>query len=264
MLTALSTINVELTSQCDKHTLCAFCGHQKQEINPIVYKPMPWALLLKIQQQIPVGVVVQFHRDGEPTAYPRLREALDLFNGHITSIVTHGENLVKKAEDIIGRCTTLTVSMFKGDPDGQMQFAIVKEFLALKGKDSPQVNIKVVGELPIDRDVYSLGVTVIRRVLHVPTGDTKYAKRDPTVPEIGICLDFLSHPSIDWKGDLYICNRLDSTDASLLGSLQTYTLDELWNGEKRRIWLEAHKIGRRDLAAPICRDCKFWGVPTAP
>ena len=265
MLSGLSQINIELTQACDRRTLCIFCGHQDPAIHfAAAYKPMPFELLEKIAVQIPVGVVVQFHRDGEPTAYRRLKDALSLFANHITSIVTHGENLVKRADDIIGNCASLTVSMFKGDPDGQLQTDVLKEFLFMKREQRPIVNIKVVGELPIDRDVYSLGVPVIRRVLHNPDGNYHYAQRDPTVPEHGICLDFLSHPSVDWQGRLFVCNRLDAEDKGLLGDLKEHSLDDLWNSPKRLEWLEAHKRGRRDQASPLCKDCLFYGVPTAP
>ena len=264
MLNSLSQINIELTQACDKRNLCAFCGHQKPEIHfAAMYKPMQFELLQKIAAQIPQGIIVQFHRDGEPTAYKRLGDALKLFPQNITSIVTHGENLVKKASEIIGNCTSLTVSAFKGDPDGQLQYDVVKEFLFIKGEQRPIVNIKIVGETP-KIDYATLGVPLIHRVLHVPKGDVKYAKRNPTIPEVGICLDFLSHPSVDWRGFLFICNRLDPTDAGFLGDLKVESLDALWNGTKRAEWLEAHKRGRRDLASPLCKDCLFWGVPTAP
>ena len=225
---------------------------------------MDFMLFQRIITQIPYGIVVQLHRDGESTAYPALESALVALNcmNFITSIVTHGENLVKKANEIIGNCTSLTVSAFNGDPDGPMQVDILREFLLLKGDKSPMVNIKIVGFMPPERErIYaSLGVPIIRRLLHVPDGNYKYSRRDPTVPEHGICTDFLSHPSIDWRGKLYVCNRLDTANLGLLGDLIVSTLDELWNGPKRMEWLKAHKIGRRDLASPLCHNCKFYGI----
>jgi radical SAM protein with 4Fe4S-binding SPASM domain len=264
MLNGLSQINVELTSKCDRHTLCGFCGHQDADINKNTKGDIDFDLLVGIKIQLPWNIVVQFHRDGEPTAYPRLREALLLFRHHITSIVTHGENLIKKADEIIDNCTSLTVSAFNGDPDMDLQVENVKEFLARKGDKPPMVNIKIVGFMSPEREsVYaSLGVPIIRRLLHVPHGNYRYIKRAPTVPEHGICLDFLSHPSIDWRGNVYVCNRLDTGDRGLIGNLADSSLDGLWNGEKRMNWLDAHKIGRRDLAAPLCKTCVFYGVPS--
>ena len=264
MLNGLSSINIELSSRCDRRTLCGFCGHQDDEINKNPKGEMPYHVLLRIQKQLPEGIIVQFHRDGEPTAYSKLFAALDLFYYYITSIVTHGENLIKKADEIIDNCTSLTVSAFNGDPDGPMQVDILREFLLLKGDKPPMVNIKIVGFMPPERErIYaSLGVPIIRRLLHVPDGNYKYYRRNPTVPEHGICADFLSHPSIDWKGRLFVCNRLDTTDAGLLGDLNESTLDELWNSPKRMEWLEAHKRGRRDQASPLCKNCLYYGVPS--
>ena len=262
-LHGLAAINIELTQACDKKTLCCFCGHQDSKIHfAAAYKPMQWELLIKILAQIPPGIVLALHRDGEPTAYERLGEALSLMKEFITSIVTHGENLIKKAAQIINNCTSLIVSAFNGDRDMEWQIENIKKFLELKGDRPPMVNIKIVGFMPPERErVYaSLGVPIIRRLLHVPDGNYKYSRRNPTVPEHGICTDFLSHPSIDWRGRLFICNRLDPTDSGLLGDLNVSTLDELWNSPKRMEWLEAHKRGRRDQASPLCHKCLYYGI----
>lgn len=263
-LNGLAQINIELTAACDKRTLCAFCGHQNDKINPNRKGEMPFALLCKIRDQLPKGMVVQLHRDGEPTHYSRLGAALLALSPFIVSIVTHGENLAEKAQEIIDRCTTVTVSVFKGDPDGGRQYVNIRDFLRVKGDRQPQLNIKIVGDMTDEMEsLYgTLGVPIIRRLLHVPQGNHKYFRRSPTIPEHGICADMLHHPSIDWRGRLFICNRLDVRDEGLLGDLNTQSLDELWNGEKRREWLDAHKRGRRDLAAPLCHNCTFWGVPS--
>src|SRR3990167_4580230 len=124
MLTGLSQINIELQSKCDKRTLCGFCGHQNDKINPNPKGQMDFRLIHRIASALfpfRVGLVVQFHRDGEPTAYDRLDEVLWLFKPFITSIVTHGENLIAKADEIIDNCTSLTVSAFNGDPDAEWQ-----------------------------------------------------------------------------------------------------------------------------------------------
>lgn len=223
---------------------------------------MDFRLLLKIINQLPTGIVIQMHRDGEPTAYKFLGDILSYLHPFITSIVTHGENLIKKAAQIINNCTSLTVSAFNGDPDMEWQIENIKKFLELKGDCPPMVNIKIVGFMPPERErIYaSLGVPIIRRLLHVPDGNYKYSRRNPTVPEHGICADFLSHPSVDWRGKLFVCNRLDTTDAGLLGDLNESTLDELWNSPKRMEWLEAHKKGRRDQASPLCHKCLYFGI----
>lgn len=262
-LNGLAQINLELSSRCDKN--CSFCGHQDPEINKkLKYGDMDYDLLIHIRWQLPKGISIQFHRDGEPLVYPRLREALVYFHEFITSIVTNGKKLVQKADEIIDYCDTVTVSVFRGDPDGPEQLRILKEFLKLKGDMRPQVMVKIVGDLGPERleQYQALGVRIITRPLHVPEGSFHYVRRNPTIPETGICMDFLHHPSIDWQGNVYVCNRLDGEDQGLLGNLNEQSLEDIWNSPKRLEWLEAHRRGRRDLASPLCKGCEFWGVPT--
>ena len=263
-LAGLNQINLELQAKCDKHTLCGFCGHQNDKINPVKKDEINFSLLCKIRDQLPKGIVVQLHRDGEPTLYRRLGDALLALSDFIVSIVTHGENLVRKAPEIIDRCNTVTVSVFKGDPDQELQYNTLKEFLRLKGDHRPMVNIKVVGEMTQDMEIMygHLGVPILRRLLHIPTGNNKYFRGTPTIPETGICLDFLSHPSVDWRGILRVCSRMDPRDEGVLGDLNESTLDELWNSDKRMTWLDAHKKGKRNAAAPLCANCLYYGVPT--
>lgn len=241
------------------------CGHQDQAINPITYGDMDYGLLERIRQQVEPGIVISFHRDGEPTAYPRLREALELFRGFTTSIVTHGLNLERRAEEIIGNVTALTISVFRGDPDTESQRQSIRGFLAQKGDRPPQVQVKIVGDMLEDgiEEYEALGVRVIRRLIHVPISNSKYAHRNPTVPEVGICLDALHRPTIDWEGNFYLCNRLDPQRHGLLGSVRTHSLDELWRGTRRLNMIAAHQQGRRDLANPLCATCEFWGVQSA-
>lgn len=240
------------------------CGHQDPAVNPITYGDMDYGLLETIRQQVEPGIVVSFHRDGEPTVYPRLREALDLFAGFTLSLVTHGANLARRAEDIIGRCATVTVSVFRGDRDSLEQRTALAAFLALKGTRAPQVQIKIVGDMsPQELAPYeALGCRIIQRLIHIPIDNSKYAHRTPTIPEVGICLDALHRPTIDWRGNFFLCNRLDPGEHLFLGSTRTATLDALWNGPQRMAMLAHHKRGRRDLANPLCATCTYWGVPS--
>ncbi len=262
-LNGLSQVNIELSSRCYKS--CSFCGHQDPKINKkLEYGDIDRVLLLSIRDQVPDGIVIQMHRDGEPLVYPYLDDALFLFRNHITSIVTNGKKLVEKAEQIIDHCDTVTVSVFRGDPDGASQLDILSEFLKLKGDFRPQVMVKIVGDLEADRlkQYHALNVRIITRPLHVPEGSFHYVRRSPPVPETGICMDFLHHPSIDWQGNVYVCNRLDGEDQGLLGNLRVQSLSDIWNGPKRMEWLAAHRMGRRDLASSLCAKCEYWGVPT--
>ena len=207
-LEGLTQINVELTSRCDKS--CSFCGHQDPSINKqLEYGDIDFDLLRNISCSLPSHTIVQFHRDGEPLVYPNLYDALYIFNNCIRSIVTNGKKLVEKREEIIGNCETLTISAFRGDPDGPEQLAILKEFIRIKGDCKPQVLVKWVGDG--DASAYeAMGLRIIRRAIHIPGGNSKYANLEPTVPEIGICLDFLHHPSIDWKGNSRITHLSNS------------------------------------------------------
>lgn len=238
------------------------CGHQNAAINKIFYGEIDYALLESIRSEVDRGIVISLHRDGEPTAYSRLREALALFEGFTISIVSHGLNLASRVSEIVGRCSTVTVSVFRGDPDREAQLDSIKHFLKEKGDLAPQVQIKIVGDMHQDGiDEYeALGVRVIRRLIHVPISNSKYAHRSPTVPEVGVCLDALHRPSISQDGRVYLCNRLDPNGHTQIGNLYENTLDEIWNGPTRMKMLEAHKVGRRDLANDLCKTCEYWGV----
>jgi len=261
MLDGLNQIFLEFSSICDKTHLCQFCAHQK---NPDLRRGyMSKELLIRLSNEIPRGIIVAAHRNGEPTAYPDLGWALGLFKHHITSIVTHGLNLPAKASEIIDNCTTVTVSIFQNDKDSERQILAIKEFLRLKGDSPPMVQLKIVGDgVSVPPQYAEVGVPILHRLLHEPTGNTKYVRRDPPRPEVGVCLDFLGKPSVDWDGKVYICNRFDPKNHGYLGDLTTSSLDELWNSPTRERWLAAHLRGRRDEASPLCRDCKFFGVPT--
>lgn len=262
-LAGLAAINLELSSRCSKKTLCAFCGHQDSATNPnLVYGDMSLELLQSIKSQIDVGISIFWHRDGEPTDHPHLKECLEMFMEFDTCLVTHGGNLVKKAKAIIDNCDVVTVSAFHADPDGPEQLEILKKFLRMKGDKRPRVMVKWVGD-KFDEQYADLGITVIQRQLHDPDGNYHYSHRNPLIPEHGICLDFLHHPSISWNGDLFICNRLSTEKEGLLGNLNESTLEELWNSPRRIEWLDAHKRGRRDQASPLCHSCKFYGIPSS-
>ena len=259
MLTALTQLNIELSSRCDKKTICFMCGHQRGDAK---YGDMEFSLLNHISAQIRPPVIVSFHRDGDPLVYPRLGEALQLFRNFPTSIVTHGEALNDRADEIIGNCTTVSVSVIPRDPDRAIQLESIAGFLAKKGDRAPMVQLKFVGIIHDPEPYQALGVPIIGRALHSSKGNWNYYKIDPIIPEVRVCLDFLGRPTVDWKGNLYHCNRLDVKGEGLLGNLNESTLDELWNGPERARMLRAHLAGRRQDANPLCASCEFYGVST--
>jgi len=85
--------------------------------------------------------------------------------------------------------------------------------------------------------------------------------RQPPIPEIDICLDFLHHMAINTKGKVSVCVRFDSERTGVIGDAKEKSLAEIWCGEKRMSWLEYHKQGKRSCI-PLCSHCEFWGVPT--
>lgn len=263
-LHGLGTINIELTSRCNKN--CWMCGRRKVDREypelALDYGDMDFALLRSIAEQIPPYVVVQLHRDGDALLYPRFGDAMALFPNNIRNIVTNGKLLVEKASEIIGNLETLSVSIFEEDEEAAEQREIIREFLAIKGQKKPYVTLRLIGQ--VDAAPYEeFGQQFVRRVLHNPMGSFGYIKRQPCVPEIGICWDFLMHPCINRKGDMSICVRFDPEGLGVLGNVKDQSVEELWNGEKRRAWKDLHVDGRRK-EVPLCSRCEYWGVPIAP
>ena len=118
----------------------------------------------------------------------------------------------------------------------------------------------IVGDIQNEERYEKLGLIIARRILHAPEGSFNY-KKDPTVPEIGICLDFLNHMAINKDGDVSVCVRFDPKRVGVIGNAKQQILLEIWNSPKRVEWLGLHKKGRRDMI-PLCSYCHFWGVPT--
>lgn len=267
-LSGLAQINIELTSRCDKHTLCSFCGHQDPAVHPALkfgeMSASLWHKLASDLRPLAHGLVVQFHRDGDPLAYRCIQEVLDYFWANIRSIVTHGERLAERADQLIQHCESVTVSIFRGDPDRDIQLAALREFLKLKGDKLPRVFLKVVGDMSDDElaEYTQLQVPIMRRLIHLPSGNSRYAHRVPTMPEHGLCLDLLHHPSVAWDGRVFLCNRLSTDDAGLIGNLNEESLDSIWNGKLRADYIQKHIEGRR-AEVPACKDCLYYGVPSA-
>ena len=259
---SLANINIELTNRCNKN--CWICGRRKIERDypelALKYDDMNFELLKKIASQVPPRIVVQLHNNGEPLLYPRFGEAVELFKNNITNIVTNGKLLLEKADEIIDKLDTLSISVFEDDPEADAQYKIIKDFLSIKGDRKPFTTIRLIGN--VDRSKYEkFGSLIITRTLHKPMGSFGYRK-EPTIPEIGICWDFLNHLAINIDGDVSICVRFDPKRLGVIGNLKNETLEQIWNGPKRLEWLELHRRGKR-IEVPLCSYCDFWGVPTS-
>lgn len=239
------------------------CGRRKIDRDypeiTMDYGDMDFELVKCIAKQLPEGIVVQLHNNGEPLLYPRFREAVRLFNRQIRCMDTNGKLIVEKADEIIGNLDTLTISTFENDKEGDEQYELIKEFLKTKGDKKPNVIIRCLGNVDLDR-YKKLGCIIATRILHSPMGSFKY-KKNPTVPEIGICLDLLSHMVIKRDGRVSMCVRFDPKGLGVIGDCKTTPLVDIWNSPKRREWLKHHVEGKRDKV-PLCSYCEYWGVPT--
>lgn len=258
----LYCIHLELTSLCNKN--CWMCGRRKIDHDypeiAVNYGEMDFALVEKIARQVPGHIVIQFHNNGEPLLYLRLGNAIHLFKKQIKCLDTNGKLLIEKAFEIIGSLDTLTVSVIENDPDADEQFRIVQKFLALKGDRKPLMVYRLLGK-PKDPERWeALDGIVARRTLHNPLGSFQYAHK-PTVPEIGMCVEILNHMAIDRFGNVSACVRFDPKGSGVLGDANETALIDIWNGRKRRQWIELHKQGKRN-EIPFCSKCHYWGVPT--
>ncbi|MBI5245407.1 MAG: SPASM domain-containing protein [Elusimicrobia bacterium] len=261
-LGGLANINVELTSRCNK--ACWICGRRKVERDypelALAYGDMDFNLAKKIARQLPPGIAVQLHNNGEALLYPRFGEAVGLFGRQLTNVVTNGKLLVQKADEIIGNLDTMAISIIEKDPEADEQYRIISRFLKLKKERKPWTLLRLNGA--VDPKRYErLGLPMATRVLHSPMGSFNYRRRDPTIPEIGICLDFLHHLAINSRGEVSICVRFDPKRLGVIGDANRHSLAEIWNSAKRMRWLELHKRGKRS-DVPLCSYCRFWGVPT--
>jgi len=273
----LAFINIELTSRCNKN--CHMCGRRKidREYPEIAtkYGDMEFSLLEKIAKQVPPNIVVAFHWNGDPTLYPRLGEAFDLFPNNIKCLDTNGKLLIKKKNEIIDKIDSLTLSVIENDPDGDKQYDIASKFLAMRGDKKPIVVFRLLGDVAkLDNNPPGLSrknrwydlakmydCIIATRTLHSPMGSFKY-ERKPTIPEIGICVEALTHLAIDRFGYVSMCVRFDPYGAGIIGNVNTTPLIDIWNSIERTNRIDLHKQGRRkDI--PLCAHCDFWGVPTA-
>lgn len=258
----LTTVNIELTSRCNKD--CWMCGRRKIDRDypqlAMEYGDMDFDLVKSIARQLPDNIVAQFHDNGEPLLYPQFSQAMSLFKRQIRCMDTNGKLIVERADDIIDNFDTLTISTFERDEEVDEQFKLIKEFLKIKGDRKPNVIIRCLGEMDIVR-YKKLGCIIATRILHSPLGSFNYKKRNPTVPEIGICLDLLGHLVIKTDGKISICVRFDPQGKGVIGDCTKTPLVEIWNSPQRKEWIRYHIGGKRDKI-PLCSKCEFWGVPT--
>ena len=168
--------------------------------------------------------------------------------------------LREKAEEVIDVLDTMAISVIENDAEADDQYETIAKFLELKKDKKPFTLLRINGEVDTGR-YEKFGLVMAHRVLHSALGSFNYAKRNPTIPEVGICLDFLNHMAINKDGEASICVRFDPMRLGVIGDAKRQSLSEIWNGEKRMAWLDYHRQGRRENV-PLCSYCHFWGVPT--
>jgi len=262
-MNGLAHINVELTSRCNKS--CWMCGRRKIEKDyPDLAKwgDMPFEMVETIAKQVPSGVMVQLHSNGEPLLYPELKKAIRLFAHCHTGLDTNAKDLAARAYDLIGNIDTLTISIIPKDPERQDQIVQIERFLELKGDKKPLVTFRFLGQAD-DTVIRYLAVKYsclsARRVLHSPMGSFNYSKK-PVIPEFGVCTEILHKLSIDRHGSVSPCVRFDPEKKNVLANINDKKLKAIWQGQPRQWWIGYHKAGRRDKVK-LCKDCHYWGCP---
>ena len=256
----LGFLNIELTDRCSK--VCGMCGRRKwdrEHPNKVDYGDMPYEMVEEIARQVPKGVTIQYHWNGDPLLYPRLGDALSLYHGHIRSFNTNAKALLEKADEVIGNLETLVISVIESDPEGDIQYETVRKFLDIKSCRKPSMVYRLLGKVDRPERWYSLPGIIARRILHDPEGSRNYT-RAVTVPEIGICLDLLTHLAINRFGEVSVCVRFDPEKHGVIGDLKYHTLSEIWNGPLRKHYIQTHLEGNRGFLH-LCGACHYFGIP---
>ena len=261
-LPGLCFVNLELSSVCNKN--CWMCGRRKVDRDfPEIathYGFIDYNLVKKISKQLSPNIVVAFHWNGEPLLYPLLGRAIELFKQQIKVLDTNGKLLVEQMHNIIGKLDTITISIIERDSETDEQYKVVSEFLSKKGTEKPYVIFRYLGVVDAVRWGFlaaRYNCLEVNRTLHNPMGSFDYKKK-VIIPEIGICLEMLSHIAIDRFGNVSPCVRFDPEKKFVIGNLNDNTLSEIWNGDKRQKLLELHKLGKRK-EIEFCNKCSFWG-----
>jgi len=169
--------------------------------------------------------------------------------------VTNGILLFEKRNEISDRFDTITVSVIEDD---EVQFDNVKRFVEWNKDKLPKVYIKFLGDYN-NYEYHKLGLPTMRRTIHSSNGFYEYKSGSQLIPEIGVCLDFMMKPSINWKGEFFICNQFDPKKLGMVGDVKKETLTRIWKVNRLK-WLEKHRQGKR-AEVPSCKNCEFWGIP---
>jgi MoaA/NifB/PqqE/SkfB family radical SAM enzyme len=243
-------LNIELTNRCNK--ACSFCGRARDRASGKL-QTGDIELIKKIAHEFK-GNICQVNKDGEPLLYDNLKEVGKLFKNKIINIVTNGQLLWHRWEDIQD-FISVTVSVIEFDKE---QFDNIMAYHQWKERN-PLLFVKFLGTYD-NPEFEKMGIKTMRRTIHHPKGDFNYQKGKPLIPEIGVCLDLLMKPAIDWMGNVHICNRYDPDNLGVIGNVKNKKLTRILDGKERQRYIEHHKKGMRHLL-PLCDTCEFWGIP---
>jgi hypothetical protein len=262
----LTQINVEFSSRCSK--ACWFCGRRERDrlYGLSSYGDMDIELIQMIASQVPEGIVIATHNNGESMLHPRFGEGVAFFKKKDCFVytVTNGKHLMEKFDQIVNNLDVVSISVIENDDDTERKFQIetLREFISAKGNKKPFITLRFVGNIKNEEEYLALGLTVVRRTIHLPKGSVEYRK-PATIPECGVCWDFMTRLAIDRFGNVSCCVRFDPEGELRFGNLSDMTLEKCWNNEKRIKMKELHTSGRRK-EIPYCGEkCEFWGVPTS-
>jgi len=266
----ISTINIELTSRCNKK--CPMCGRRQLEKQDPEYEQtlgdMDFDLFQHIAAQIPAGTVVQLHWNGEPTLYEKLYNATLFLRKRRAYVCmdTNGLLIGELCRELVW-FHSITVSVIQGDTtenyDRQIhQLALCVASIFLNDVET-KINIRALGTIPIYFHTFAKrhGIDIIQRIFHAPEMSHSYTKK-VTMPEIGVCLDLLHHPAIDRFGDVYPCVRFNPDNINNLGNVKNRRLVDILRDPKRAEMIRIHFNGKRD-EWPLCDQCDYYGVPTS-
>ncbi len=269
-MNGLSFSNIELTSRCNKS--CWMCGRRKLEREyPELcnWGDMEYEMVEEIYKQLArnnyTNLIIQYHNNGESLLYPELGKVLSLFKGYIRCFNTNGKLLMDRYGEIVDNLETLTISVIENDEEGDEQYEIVRKFLEIKGNKKPYMAYRLLGQISpsIESKWASLCLShsgvIAKRILHNPMGSRDYEKK-VTIPEIGICLDLLTHLAIDRFGNISLCVRFDPEGELRIGNIKEITLEKAWTSEKRRYYIGKH-IEQKRSELPGCSRCEYFGVP---
>ena len=249
-------LNIELTARCNKS--CDFCETQKDPYyeRHQLTGDISIDVVKKVVDSLPNEVNITFHKDGEPLVYKNLKDALVIAYSHFTHFCTNGKLLERKHAQILGYVDLITISITDDDPD---QEKIILKFLArvhcgsYKGKKT-RVNIKTFTS-DMHRKWSLLHNDVFLQEYHnwASQGGVEYG--DNSKKLMGMCASIQEKIAVNFDGTVSAC-CLDYNHKLILGSVDTQSVKDIWNGDNLRALRGMLKNNTLPIDS-ICTHCEF-------